>query len=269
MSVIGNMCEDRTPDGWRPGGPALYCALAARALGADVTLIGAIGPSCDDALLAGIMLITPPGAAAAYENSYDGRGNRKQRLLAPGSTLDFPPGVKADALILAPAYRELARLPHDAEAPVVGVALQGALRAVAGDRVVRRREPLRHVQPFLRPGAWAFLSEEDTVRPEELARGVVALGAQAFVTRGARGATRYVAGEERHFAAQPATPLDPTGAGDCFAAAFIVRYAETRDLESATAYALAAGSLAVEGAGISGIPGRAKVEARLRMAAAG
>jgi sugar/nucleoside kinase (ribokinase family) len=45
--------------------------------------------------------------------------------------------------------------------------------------------------------------------------------------------------------------------------AFVVRMLETRDLRESCHFALAAGSLAVEGVGIAGIPSRAAVEARL------
>ena len=62
--------------------------------------------------------------------------------------------------------------------------------------------------------------------------------------------------------------MDPTGAGDCFSMAFIVRMVETGDMDEACRFALAAGSLAVESSGIATIPTRAAVEARLQGVAA-
>ena len=57
---------------------------------------------------------------------------------------------------------------------------------------------------------------------------------------------------------------DPTGAGDCFGAAFLVRYAETGDIEEAGRFASCVGSFVVEKEGIEGIPVRETVEERMR-----
>ncbi|MCK9521175.1 MAG: PfkB family carbohydrate kinase, partial [Dehalococcoidia bacterium] len=65
-----------------------------------------------------------------------------------------------------------------------------------------------------------------------------------------------------------AEPVEPTGAGDCFATAFTVRFAETGDIDEASRFALAAGALAVEAHGLAAIPSRAAIEARLRKVAA-
>ena len=78
----------------------------------------------------------------------------------------------------------------------------------------------------------------------------------------------FAGSEERTFAAAPARAVDPTGAGDCFAMAFVVRMVETNDLVNSCRFALAAGALATEGVGIAGIPSRKAVEDRLQGVAA-
>ena len=89
------------------------------------------------------------------------------------------------------------------------------------------------------------------------------------MTRAHNGATLFDGPSERTFPAIPAERIaDPTGAGDCFAAAFIVRLAESRDVLEATRFALAAGSLAVENSGMTGIPSRRAIERRLEREAA-
>jgi sugar/nucleoside kinase (ribokinase family) len=121
----------------------------------------------------------------------------------------------------------------------------------------------------VRPGWIAFFSDEDTPDPEALARHLAASRTLAILTRGHNGATLFeLDGTAQHWPALPATPVDPTGAGDCFAAAFMVRLAETDDFATAMRFALAAGALAVEGTGISGLPSRAAVEARMNREAA-
>jgi sugar/nucleoside kinase (ribokinase family) len=57
--------------------------------------------------------------------------------------------------------------------------------------------------------------------------------------------------------------VDPTGAGDVFAAAFLVRYHETGDAADAAAFAACAASCAVEGVGVSSLGDRPEVLRRM------
>ena len=61
----------------------------------------------------------------------------------------------------------------------------------------------------------------------------------------------------------PRPEKDPTGAGDVFAAAFLVRYQETGDPLEAAAFGACAASCAVEGIGTTTLGDRAEVERRL------
>ncbi len=81
---------------------------------------------------------------------------------------------------------------------------------------------------------------------------------------GAAGATLYRDGKIREIAAHPATQLDPTGAGDVFAAAFFVMLHRTGNAEWAGRIAaqLAAGS--VTRRGLAGVPSASEVEQALR-----
>jgi 1D-myo-inositol 3-kinase len=63
----------------------------------------------------------------------------------------------------------------------------------------------------------------------------------------------------------PRPEVDPTGAGDVFAACFLVRYHETGDPLEAAAFAACAASCAVEGIGTSTLGDRAEVERRLAL----
>ena len=68
----------------------------------------------------------------------------------------------------------------------------------------------------------------------------------------------------RHVPAFPSQELDPTGAGDVFAAAFLTRYVETDDPWLAALFASAAASWSVEQEGLGGIPTRQQIEERLQ-----
>lgn len=267
------MVLDRTAEGgWLPGGPSLYAARCAAALGAEVTLVTGMEPGYPVDALAGLRLITRPvSALPRYANTYDATGARSQLLLEAGGPLplDAFAGIAAcDALFIAPAYHEIDRWPA-LPAVVRAASLQGLLRAVdARRRVVHRPGAWAAVQRLAAAGATCFLSDEDTDDAEGLARQVAAAGGVALVTHGRAGATRFEGASQSARAATPATPVDPTGAGDCFAMAYTLRLVETADADAAFAFALAAGALAVEGVGVAGIPTRAAVEARLAKAAA-
>jgi 1D-myo-inositol 3-kinase len=83
------------------------------------------------------------------------------------------------------------------------------------------------------------------------------------VTHAERGATVYHAGEPCRYPPRPAKQTDPTGAGDVFAAAFLVRLAETGDPCQAAPFANTVASFSIEGPGVSGIPPRQQVDAYL------
>lgn len=266
------MVEDQAQGGWLPGGPSLYAARTALALGAEVSLISRIPAKYDRAVLAGLDVHGfPARSAPRYANTYGPQGERTQYLLHDGEPLDAGAAKldrPADGLIVAPAYHELAGLPAIA-APVIAVNLQGPLRTVDQQgRVLPTEEPETAAAPFIRPGCFAFFSEEDTLVPDALARFIAGLGATVLLTRGYRGAMLFEGDAVTRLDAIEADPVDPTGAGDCFATAFVVRYIETGDLAAACSFALAAGALAVEGDGLAGVPARAAIEERLARVAA-
>ena len=58
---------------------------------------------------------------------------------------------------------------------------------------------------------------------------------------------------------RPATEVDPTGAGDTFATAFIIRLQETGDPVQAARFANVTASFGVEQVGVAGIPSREQV----------
>jgi sugar/nucleoside kinase (ribokinase family) len=83
-------------------------------------------------------------------------------------------------------------------------------------------------------------------------------------TRGENGADLCHKGEWRHVDAFPAAVVDPTGAGDVFASAFLIRLSEGDDVWAAARFASCAASFVVEAEGVTGVPTRRQVEERLK-----
>ncbi len=249
---------------WAPGCPALYVARAAHALGAEVTLVTHLPVDYPCQVLEGLDIVALPARSVPrYANTYSG-GRRAQRLLAQGrsfSSAELAAMPAADGLIVAPAYHEFRAAP--AVSGFTVVCLQGALRAVNGQDIRYHARPFAAAARLLPPRSTAILSTEDTADASRLARRIVAQDNTAIVTSGAAGATLFTPGSEREVAALPACEIDPTGAGDSFAAAFTVRLVETHDPMLAMRFGVAAGALAVERRGVFAAPSRDEVEARL------
>jgi sugar/nucleoside kinase (ribokinase family) len=74
----------------------------------------------------------------------------------------------------------------------------------------------------------------------------------------------YQAGRWAQIAAFPRPALDPTGAGDVFAAAFLLEWSRTGDPHTAARFANAAASFIVEVPDASWFPTRAEIMQRIR-----
>ncbi len=266
--IVGNVTEDLTPEcAWTAGGPALYSARAAAALGADVTLVSRVPADYDRSYFEGLTVKElPAGGAPRFENTYPEGGLRRQRLHQAGEPIasaDVPAGLTADAVIAAPVLDELAEFPP-VEAAVRIVSLQGALRWGMPGRPVRRASFAPSRAQALQPaGAVAVFSDEDADHPPELARGLSLRGA-AIVTRGARGAWLYRRGARSVLPGFATNVSDVTGAGDGFVTALTIRLVETGDVFESCTFANAMGSLVVERSGLMELPSRSEVDARVQ-----
>lgn len=269
--VLGHVTLDLTEEGFRLGGTAAYAALAAQALGEAAAVVTSAGPELDlAALLPGIAVAVAPAAATTtFRNIYPG-GQRRQFLYAQAALLG-PACVpkawrQAPVVLLGPVAQEVepavAEL-FDKKASLVGVSPQGWLRR--WDREGRvRPAPWRGCREVLRRARALIISEEDiTHRPvleEAWARQVEVV----VVTCGERGARVHWRGEVRSAPAFAAQVVDPTGAGDVFAAAFLIHFWRAGDPWEAADFAQCAASFATEAQGTRGIPTQAQIEARLR-----
>ena len=108
-----------------------------------------------------------------------------------------------------------------------------------------------------------FLSGEDMGAFEEEAGEWFQQVPVGVVTLGEAGALLFVNGERYAIEADVTREADATGAGDVFAAAFLIHYAREGNPWDAAAYASCAAACSVEAEGIAGIPDAERVDARL------
>ena len=101
--------------------------------------------------------------------------------------------------------------------------------------------------------------------PEEAAMALVGEGRIVALKRGARGSIVFTSLERLAVPAFPIKEVDPTGAGDCYGAAFLVGLLEGWPLTQVARFANAVGALATTKLGpMEGAPAREEVEAFIR-----
>ena len=90
-------------------------------------------------------------------------------------------------------------------------------------------------------------------------RTVGAAAKVLVITEGARGCTVFVRGQRARYVPAPlVTEVDPTGAGDVFAAAFFIRLRETQSPYRAAQFANGIAANSVTRAGLAGVPSQAE-----------
>jgi sugar/nucleoside kinase (ribokinase family) len=265
--VLGHVTLDKVPEGYVLGGTAVYGAITARNLGLSVGILTSGSPKQAEALrMRGIDIRSLPSQhTTIFENIYHPEG-RIQYIRAVAGHIgpnDVPVGWRTAPIVhLGPLARELdAALVGCFGDALIGVTPQGWLRAWDASGRVRYR-PWSEAQSVLSRVTVLVFSEADVQGDRAAMRELVQMSSVAVVTLGDQGCDLYVEGERRHFPAYATREVDPTGAGDVFAAAFLIRLHESYDPTEAANFANCVASFAVEAVGTSGIPTREQVLSR-------
>ncbi|MHB0867996.1 MAG: PfkB family carbohydrate kinase [Chloroflexota bacterium] len=261
---------DRLAQGQAPGGSVAYASVTAARLGRRAGIVTVADEELDwPNSLAGVGVIRhPTPATTCFENLYRG-GRRSQRILAmapPVPTGAVPEEWKGSPVVhLAPIVHEVdGSFPDLFPGSLIGLTPQGLLRRWdTGGRV--------------RAGAWAgddrllagadvvIFSQEDLAGDPSFLSLCLERVPITLLTQGPRGATLFVQGQPTRLPAFPTREVDPTGAGDVFAAAFLIEYHRTREPRRSAAFACCAASFAVERTGLAAVPDRVAVERRLEL----
>jgi|SRR5438067_2196394 len=266
--AIGHVTLDHFGEDVRTGGAALYAAITAHRLGRSAAILTSHGPEFPlDDLPTRIEVVTLEAPATTFFEHRAAAGERAMRVTATATPLtaaDLPEDWRdAPLVLLAPVIQEVdAALVARFGDSSVAAAAQGWLRALDPEGGVG-------------PGAWAgasdvldqlqalFVSAEDIRGQEEHLTEWVQRVPLTVVTAGAAGALLYVNGDRFEVKPRAAHEVDPTGAGDVFAAAFLLHYQRDGDPWAAAEAATCAASLSVEGEGWSTVPDSATLEAAL------
>ena len=262
---VGQVTHDRYGEDFVSGGCAYFGARCARALGARVRFLTGHGEDftrLDDLSDLDVVSIVS-GPSTVFTNTYPEGSHRVQKIETVGPPIPLaalpPAWTRAAVLFLAPVFGELdASEPwfSTVEAKIRAVCLQGFMKTGdPGTGLVVAGPPLDS-RPFFRGADAFFLSEEDIAcfGGSGLMEFLRSRARHIFVTRGAEGCDIHAAGEILHAGIYPTVAVDPTGAGDTFAAATSCALAAGCDPVSAARLGAAAASFVVEFEGSRNMP---------------
>ncbi|HEY2593481.1 MAG TPA: PfkB family carbohydrate kinase [Chloroflexota bacterium] len=270
--LLGHVAVDRLDDKRVAlGGTATYSALAARNMGARVGVhtSASYEPGLIDGLAGVLVARIPAEYTTCFVNDY-ASGRRRQSLESVADKLTYeqllPEWRNPPVVHIGPLCQELDtsivdRFPRS----LIGVTPQGWMRGWDTSGEVHPVE-WADAARVLRRANVVIISENDVADPA-LIRDWANQARMLVVTLGSRGCDVYRqggGGEPFHSAAfKAAQEVDPTGAGDVFAATFLWHlYKQNGDWKTAADWANCVASFAIEKRGAGGVPKLADVEKR-------
>ena len=257
--IIGHITKDHFQNGYRLGGTAVYSGVLAQRMGLNVAVFTSGASNLDLDIMKGIDIIDQPSpGTTTFINEYSPEG-RTQRLLDRAEDLDLNqiPEMWRQAKIihLAPLARDVP-ISASREFPqgILAYSLQGWMRDWDDEGWISST-PLPRLDPPVRKKSAGFLSIEDLGDNRNALKSIHSQFPTLVTTLGPMGVKIQSGSRILSVPAPPAAERDPTGAGDIFAAAFMILWKLWgTDIERAAFMANALAASSVSQQGTNGIP---------------
>jgi sugar/nucleoside kinase (ribokinase family) len=275
--VLVNVTVDRLDDNRvAMGGTPTYAAVTARNMGArcGIHTSASYEPGLIDTLKGVLVARVPAEYTTCFVNDYTS-GKRQQTIESVAEKLTYeqilPEWRNPPIVHLGPLCQEIdtalvERFPRS----VIGVTPQGWMRGWDPDTGLVHSIAWADADRVLRKANVVVISEDDVADPSVIADWA-SKARMLVVTLGDRGCDVYRqgGGEPYHSPAfRSASEVDPTGAGDVFAAAFLWHLHKSGgDWRTAADWANCVASFVVEKRGVTGVPKLVDVEKRWRAGA--
>ena len=254
--VVGHICYDLTPDGPVIGGSAAYSGGTAQVLGCRTAAVTSSMPEEEwEAALPGVTIHRIPSSqTTVFENVYSAEG-RSQTVRAVADNIarkDVPTAWQRASIV------HLAPIANEVEPSILRL-FSNSLVGLTPQGWMRRWDEKGHVsagawaaaETYLRLAAVVIISEEDLL-DDDMLDNYRKWSRLLVMTNGEHGCTVFLGQEAHHFPTLSGRGVETTGAGDIFAAAFLIRLFQTdgNPYEAARfANEAAAMSITVEGHG--------------------
>lgn len=259
--VIGHVSHDLLAGGVvRVGGTAAYSALTAQALGLRVAVLTSAGPDFDTGRLADWVHweVCPSSLTTTFENVYSAAGREQfvHAVAEPLTLADLPAAWDAVPLVhIGPLLGEcdVALIEHFSGRSFVGLTPQGWLRTRdSRGRIISKK--WCDAPRWLPRASAVVISIEDLAGDWGLAHTLANLTHLLVVTYGSQGGTLFVDGVADSFSASPNSEVDPTGAGDIFAAAFFYALVSGADARDAVHFSACLATRSISRRGLASVP---------------
>ena len=247
------------------GGTVSFAAVTAGRLGRRPAVLTRAGDDVDLSVLSGLgdLHVLPCENTTTFANLYspDGRVQYCYTPSPPIAAVDIPPQFRAPHIAL------LGPLVNEVQSEVASIFGSDTIVAAVPQGWMRRWDDEGRVYPT----AWAemdeilphldalILSIEDIDSDLSQVETFLEYVALVVLTEYRDGSTVYRRNPDSEVEVVPVPPrpaneVDPTGAGDIFATAFLLRLDESGDPLDAARYANITASFGVEAQGVEGIP---------------
>lgn len=261
--AIGHVCHDWTPSGNVLGGTTSYASFFARKMNLQTAILTSFGSDFEfQNRFQNISLHSiPSDKTTFFKNIYD--GNNRQQFLLEKSNNVFTNNIPDDFLnpkmvLLGPIANEIdLQFLDKFENSLTVICPQGSMRRWNSEGKIYHQ--MLEDWSVLKKADMVILSEEDLNFQNDLIPELAELFKILVVTKGEKGADVFSNNNKHTFPSFPSKMIDPTGAGDIFATAFLIRFFETKDISQAANFANAAASFCIEKKGIEGIASRDEI----------
>lgn len=269
---IGHFTHDVVNHNFILGGAAAYSSKTATKLGIKTGVITSVGEDFihfDKLNGIPIALINKNLngiKTTTFQNIYE-NGIRRQFIRSVSETIKpehIPQEwIKTSIVYICPVANEVEpSIVHSFPNSIIGASPQGWMRCWNDKGMVSQKkwEYAEDVLPYIDA---LIMSEEDISATPEVVDEYAKMVHMLILTRGERGSTLFYEGKIVDFPAFKTEVFDPTGAGDVFATAFLIKYKQTNDPYEASVFANCTASFVVEKQGMDGIPDIEQVKLRL------
>ncbi len=269
---IGHFTHDVVDHKLILGGAAAYSSKTATKLGVRTGVITSVGEDflhfekLNNIPIALINENLKGIKTTTFQNIYED-GIRRQFIKSVSQTIKpehIPQEwINTGIVYICPVANEVEpSIVHSFPNSIIGVSPQGWMRCWDDKGIVSQKkwEYAEDVLPYIDA---LIMSEEDISATPEVVDEYAEIVRMMILTRGERGSTLFYEGKVVDFPAFKTKVFDPTGAGDVFATAFLIKYKQTSDPYEASIFANCTASFVVEKQGMDGIPDIEQVNLRL------